>query len=134
MKRTTFNLWTDLASFLVLFLLILTGMLIYYVLPPCGNCTGQVSVSGAAQALWGLDRHDYGDIHFYLSLMTIGLLVLHVALHWSWICHSCCRLWGLNNASCDRQSRYGIALLIACIFVLIGILYMAKLQAKQSPI
>ena len=40
MKRNTLNFYVDLASFLVLFALLLTGLLIHYILPPCGNCDG----------------------------------------------------------------------------------------------
>jgi hypothetical protein len=130
MKRISFNFWIDLLSFLVFFLLVFTGLLIYYVLPPCENCTGNSAAPGVAQTLWGLDRHAYGDVHFYLSLLTVGLMVLHVALHWSWVCTTCCRLWGMKNASPDQQNRYGILFLSACVLVMIGILYWAKLQAR----
>jgi len=40
MKRNTLNFYVDLASFLVMFALLVTGLLIHYVLPPCGNCSG----------------------------------------------------------------------------------------------
>ncbi len=129
MKRITFNFWIDLVSFLVFFLLVFTGLLIYYILPPCENCTGGTTVSGVAKELWGLDRHGFGDIHFYLSLLTIGLMVLHVALHWSWVCQTCCRIGGLKNLPPDRQNRYGVVFLLVWMFIMIALLYWAKLQA-----
>jgi hypothetical protein len=33
----------------------------------------------------GLHRHDWGDIHLYLALFFVGLLVLHLWLNWTWI-------------------------------------------------
>jgi hypothetical protein len=33
----------------------------------------------------GLHRHDWGDIHLYLSLFFLGLLALHIWLNWTWI-------------------------------------------------
>jgi len=33
----------------------------------------------------GLDRHEWGDIHLILSLTTLGLIVVHLALHWAWL-------------------------------------------------
>lgn len=129
MKQTTFNFWIDLASFLVFFLLVLTGLLIYYVLPPCGNCGGQVTACDAEKELWGLGRHSYGTIHFYLSLLTVGLVVVHMALHWSWVCQTGFRLLGMENLATERQNRYGVIFLLACICLVIAILYWAKQQA-----
>ena len=39
MKMNTLNFWVDLISLIVLFTLIYTGLIIYYVLPPCDSCT-----------------------------------------------------------------------------------------------
>jgi len=128
MKRNTFNFWIDIISFLVFFLLILTGLLIYYVLPPCGNCTGENTAGAAGSVLWGLDRHNYGAIHFYLSLATIALMVLHVALHWSWVCQTCCHLLGLKSLPPDQQNLYGTVFLSALILATVALLYLAKLQ------
>jgi len=32
---------------------------------------------------WGLDRHQWGTIHFVIALVLLALLVLHVVLHWA---------------------------------------------------
>jgi hypothetical protein len=130
MKRQPFNFLIDIASFLVLFLLILTGLLIYYVLPPCGNCAGASTACEFESTLWGLGRHSYGTIHFYLSLATMILMVLHVALHWSWVCQSCCRLLGRKSLPPDRQNLYGTVFLSALILGTIALLYLAKLQVS----
>jgi hypothetical protein len=36
--------------------------------------------------LWGFGRHDWGAIHFWLSIALGVLIVLHIVLHWSWVC------------------------------------------------
>jgi hypothetical protein len=79
MKRNTINFWIDLFTFIVLFAKIWTGLLVHYVLPP-----GQGR--GHSLELWGLNRHEYGAVHFYLAIAMIVLVVIHVWLHWSWIC------------------------------------------------
>ncbi|MHC4542973.1 MAG: DUF4405 domain-containing protein [Planctomycetota bacterium] len=106
MKRNTLNFYIDLASFLVLFALLITGLLIHYVLPPCGSCDG----SGPSKelTLWGYGRHDFGKVHFYLALTTLTLVLAHVCLHWSWVCATSCNLLGLKGISPERQERYGI--------------------------
>jgi len=38
-----------------------------------------------AKLLWGLHRHDWGDLHMVLSLALLALIIVHVWLHWSWV-------------------------------------------------
>jgi len=130
MKRNTLNFCVDLASFLVLFALLVTGLLIHYVLPPCGNCSGGGSGESKELTLWGYGRHDFGKVHFYLALGTASLVLLHICLHWSWVCATCCNLLGLTSISPERQQRYGILLLLILMAATIALLYLAKLQAQ----
>ena len=65
-KRNTLNFWIDILTFLVFLLKIWTGLLIHYVLP-----AGQGR--GKSLLLWGLNRHDYGVIHFYLAALVMGV-------------------------------------------------------------
>lgn len=37
--------------------------------------------------LWGMNRHDWGFIHLVLGFAIIGLLALHLFLHWNMITH-----------------------------------------------
>jgi hypothetical protein len=50
-----------------------TGVLTRYVLPPG---------SGHYATLWGLDRHGWGDIHCWVAVQLLGVLALHLVLHW----------------------------------------------------
>jgi hypothetical protein len=42
----------------------------------------------------GLHRHDWGDLHLYLSLFLLALLILHIWLNWTWIIQSTKRYFG----------------------------------------
>jgi hypothetical protein len=53
-----------------------TGVLVRYILPPG---------SGRFTTLWGLDRHDWGNIHFWVALAFFACLSAHLFLHWKWI-------------------------------------------------
>jgi len=67
----------DVLTLVVFLGLIDTGLLLEFVLPP-----------GAGQGralLLGISRHDWGTIHFWLSVATVVLVVVHVVLHWNWI-------------------------------------------------
>ena len=129
MKRNTLNFYVDLASFLVMFALLVTGLLIHYVLPPCGNCSGAGSGQSKELMLYGYGRHDFGTVQLYLALATVALVLVHVCLHWSWVCATCCNMMGLKPGSPERQERYGILILLILIVATIGLLYWAKMQA-----
>ena len=79
MKRATLNLVIDFVSFAILASMIATGLLVRFVLPPGSR-------GGRGLSLWNLDRHEWGDIHFWLAVSLIGILLVHLALHWSWVC------------------------------------------------
>ncbi|MBN2130127.1 MAG: DUF4405 domain-containing protein [Sedimentisphaerales bacterium] len=130
MKRNTLNFWIDLISFFTFLALVVTGLVIYYVLPPCGNCTGGGCAEGEAATLWSFGRHDFGAIHFYLALATVVLVVIHVCLHWTWVCHTACRLAGLNVTSPQRCRLWGTLLLVLLIALTIAALYLAKTQVR----
>ncbi len=76
MKRPTINLSVDAAAFAAFVLLTSTGVLLRYVLPPG---------SGHRTILWGLDRHDWGQIHFWISMAFLACLAIHLVLHRRWI-------------------------------------------------
>jgi hypothetical protein len=76
MKRPTQNFTIDTIAFIGFVLLSTTGVLMRYVLPPG---------SGRFKTVWGLDRHEWGSIHFWIALVFLGILAIHLVLHWRWI-------------------------------------------------
>ncbi|MGY6277279.1 DUF4405 domain-containing protein [Methylomonas sp. MgM2] len=76
MNRTLINIIIDLIAALLFLGMIATGYLLRFPLPPGSNKT---------YALWGLTRHQWGDIHFWISLGLLLTMLLHLVLHWNWI-------------------------------------------------
>jgi hypothetical protein len=76
MSRTTLNYLVDALSFIGFTFLAATGVLVRYVLPPG---------SGRWSTLWGLQRHDWAEIHFWIAVFFLLSLSAHLFLHWSWI-------------------------------------------------
>ncbi len=76
-NRTSVNFWLDLLLLIAMIGLFATGGLIHFVFPPGTGCSYR---------LFGVGRHDLGQIHFYLAVATTMLIALHVLLHWKWIC------------------------------------------------
>jgi hypothetical protein len=75
-KKPSLNLAIDAAAFAAFVLLTSTGVLMRYVLPPG---------SGRFTTIWGLDRHDWGAIHFWISMLFMASLAAHLWVHRRWI-------------------------------------------------
>ncbi len=76
MKRTNLNFIIDVVAFVGFVVLTTTGVLMRYILPPG---------SGHYSTIWSLDRHEWGGIHFWISVTFFSVLALHLVLHWGWI-------------------------------------------------
>ena len=76
MKRSKLNFIIDIGAFAGFVVLTTTGILMRYSLPPG---------SGHHSSIWGLDRHQWGGVHFWVSMTFFFILALHLLLHWRWI-------------------------------------------------
>lgn len=129
MKRNTLNFWIDAASAMVFCGLIATGLLTRFVLPPG---------SGSRRLLWGLDRHDWGDVHFWVAVAGGALLLIHVALHWQWVCVTVLRPFHrarpTDEAPLSRWRRNVLGCsLVAVLFGLFwGFVLTARLWVKDN--
>lgn len=108
-NRTSINFWLDLVSLVVMVGLTATGALIYLVLPPG---------TGHHLSLFGLSRHDYGDVHLVLAVAALVLLILHLLMHWSWVCCVTAKLAGRSAPSPSAQRGWGLSLLIGLPLVM----------------
>lgn len=128
MKRNSVNFWIDVISFLPMLGLTWTGLLMRYVLPPGtgGRHRDQ------ALTVWGLGRHDYGTVHFYLAIAMVCLIVIHLWLHWSWVCGTVRRLAGRESPASGREGLYGIIALVVIAALISGGLLWAKSQVESA--
>jgi len=76
MKRPSLNFIIDSTAFAGFVVLTTTGVLMRYILPPG---------SGHYATVWGMDRHEWGAIHFWIAVFFFATLALHLVLHWRWI-------------------------------------------------
>jgi uncharacterized membrane protein YhaH (DUF805 family) len=111
-RRNTLNFAIDLLTLMVMLCVALTGLLLRFVLPPGSR-------GGAGRTLWNWGRHDFGDLHFYLVLGLLALLVVHLALHWNWVCVTV-RRWFARGDSVERpvgwiRQAWGVLTLIAIV-------------------
>lgn len=76
--------------------------------------------------LFGMDRHEWGTIHLILGLTLLGLLVLHIVLHWKMILNLYRCLIGSHIARKIIASVF----IIACLILLISPLII-KLEVQE---
>src|SRR5579875_927178 len=76
MKRTALNLLIDALAAICFLGMIATGYVLRFPLPPGTN---------KSLSLWGLSRHQWGGVHFWISLGLLAVLLTHLALHWQWV-------------------------------------------------
>ncbi|HPF37938.1 MAG TPA: DUF4405 domain-containing protein [Phycisphaerae bacterium] len=103
MRRSTLNFVVDFVAFLVMLGMIATGLVVRYALPPG---------TGGRLAIWEMGRHDWGDLHYYLAIALLVLLLLHLALHWAWTCVIADKLLSavglrVTSGATGTRSRFG---------------------------
>jgi hypothetical protein len=75
MRRVTVNFIINLASFLVLVILSASGLIIAL---PHEHGPGEKSILGLGRGQWG-------DVHLWLGIAFVVLMLLHLVLHWDWV-------------------------------------------------
>ena len=108
-SRTLINFWLDTVLGVLFALLCLTAVIVQFVFPP--------GVAARGVTLWGGSYGQWCSLQFTL-IATLGLGVLvHVMLHWSWVCSVLTRRILRTNAVLDDGLRtiYGVGLLIGLL-------------------
>jgi len=128
MSRNTLNFIIALVSTLIAVSMIATGLTLRFLLPPG---------SGQARSLWTLTRHDWGDVHFWLAVALGSVILLHVAMHWSWVCGMMTRLARItvpNNRRTLVQYISGAATVAAVIVALTLLLWLGQVGQQGGQV
>lgn len=81
MKKNDWMYFVNALLFVDICSILTIGLLLAFVIP---SGRGQY----AEKYFIGLHRHDWADLHFYLAIFLVGLLILHVWLNWKWVAQS----------------------------------------------
>ncbi len=111
MDKSKLNFVIDALMFIILMAIVGLGFLMRYTMPPGQQLMAKTGSN--PEITWlGWNRHDWGDIHYYLALALLTLLVIHLILHWKQI------LGLFQRLVPDHRMRYRIAL----VFLLVSLL------------
>ena len=128
LRRSTLNILVDTVALLLVAGMAFTGTIMRYILPPGSGGHGR----GAARTLWGLGRHDWGDLHFVLAVVFGVVALVHVALHWAWVCETGRQLIGRGADGTVSSRRFRLGCGAGFLAVLIGAFALALWAASSQ--
>jgi hypothetical protein len=127
MSRTILNLVLDTLLLAAFFVLVWSAVIVRFVFPP--------AYDSRDWTLWGLDLDQWLSIEFAMvASLALGILI-HVMLHWSWVCGViAARVARNKKAKIDdgAQTIYGVGLLIV-IFNVLGLATAAAAIMIRGP-
>jgi hypothetical protein len=118
------NLLLDAALLVVFTALCFAAVVVRFVFPPGPAAVGWT--------LWGLDHDAWGGIQFGLLAVLAGGILVHVMLHWSWVCNVLASRLAGRGARVDDglQTIYGVGLLIGLLLAVGTALAVAMLTVR----
>lgn len=129
MSRTALNFLLDTAMLVVFLGLLWIAAVVHLVFPSGSDSEGW--------SLWGWDRERWLGVHFQVLMVFTVMIVLHLMLHWTWICgviaNRLSHWWGRNfHLSEGTKTLYGVALLVVLLHIL-GIAYLTAMLTIVGP-
>ena len=120
MKRVNLNFGIDLAAFFALLMLVSTGLLMEFRLPPGSGGhepygLGWRAMERPTPVIWEMTRHQWGEIHFWIAVTFTLLLAFHLVLHWKWIVAT----------SKNLSQRISKSTLLLWLIAIVGVLFIA---------
>ena len=81
---------SNILAFICLLCMMATASIMRWVLPPGagGHRYGfsqRFGIEIEPKTFLGWGRHDWGSLHFWVAVVFVGMLVVHLALNWTWI-------------------------------------------------
>ena len=129
-SRTDVNFCLDFAL-LLLFLTVCTlSVILEFIFPGGPQADGWL--------LWGRDYAEWSRIRFVLLATMAAAIVLHVMLHWSWVCGVVASRLGAKKSGAaphDDPSRtlWGVGLLIVLVN-LVGLIVAVAALTIEAPV
>jgi hypothetical protein len=130
-SRTTINLIVDAVLLVLLILILFTAAVLRFVFP--------APSAAAGWTLWGQSYDAWAAMQFMLTSIFGLSILLHVMLHWSWVCGAVLtrilRRRG-RQARLDegQQTLWGVGLLIAVVNLLGLLVGLAYLTIQPPPL
>lgn len=107
MKKSDWQFLVDTLLFLSIVSIAVIGFLMGLVVPK------GPSVPESSKYFLGLHRHQWGNIHFYLSIAFVVFVTIHILLSWKWIKNKSKQIFK------DRGNAVLIFVALSAVFILL---------------
>lgn len=129
MTRSSMNLILDISLLVVFLTAVWIDFVLRFVFPP--------GTLAAGYSLWGSGYDQWFEAQFWMNCLLLLGLLIHVMLHWSWVCgiigNRVSRMLGRTvRADEGAQTIYGVAVLIVFATVL-GIALTVAYLSLRAP-
>lgn len=129
MTRTTLNFVIDLLLLLLFIAVLFVSVVVRFVFPS--------GIEAQGWLLWGLNLGGWSNLQFGLLAVFTFVVILHVMLHWSWVCGVIASWLARDDGKKVKlddgtQTLYGVGLLIVILHVL-GLSIAAAALTIQAP-
>ena len=82
MRKATRNYILGVILFILALLQAVSGFILWFGLP---RGEGQGRGGGTATTFWSLARDTWIDIHDWVAMALVVIIIIHLVLHWKWI-------------------------------------------------
>ncbi len=109
MNKNDWKYAIDTLMFVSLLGIVVVGLLLAFVIP-------RGSAPAETKVLFDVHRHDWGNIHLYLSLAFSAFVTVHVLLNWDWV-------KGMARTKFKRGWAGTLVLTAVLSFILLAVLW-----------
>ena len=85
MRKSIKNYIVFVALFFLGLLEAVSGFILWFALPQGGWHGGRFGGGAAEYTFWSLSRHTWVDIHDWVAVAILAVVIIHLVLHWKWI-------------------------------------------------
>lgn len=130
MSKTAINFLVDVILLLLTLGTIFSTAVLRFVFPAPSSAKGWT--------LWGSDYDRWANLQFILISFVAGTVLIHIMLHWSWVCGVVITKIlrrPAREAKLDDgvQTLWGVGVLIVVLNVLAALVGLAYLTVKPPP-
>lgn len=127
MSRTWINFLLDSLLLVAFLALVWCSVVLRFVFPPALDTRGWM--------LWGATYEQWFRLQFLLVALLTLLVLVHVMLHWSWVCGVLAQRFSRdkkNRPDDGSRTLYGVGLLIG-LLIGMGLCVMAAALSMVRP-
>lgn len=130
MTKTSINFILDCFLLVLFLLLIWVSVIVRFIFPP--------GVASSGYSLWGLEYAEWIGLQFVVLAIMTGAVLLHVMLHWNWVCgvisSRMARRQGKSKSQMDDGNRtlLGVGTMIVLLNIM-GLGIAAAALMLQTP-